>query len=65
MNKLSSITPVVALLALSIAGATSVHAAESMHNTTAHTTKAKDAKCGEAKCGAAKKAAEAKCGAAK
>ena len=42
MNKLSSITPVIALLALSIAGATTVHAADTMQASTAQTTKAKD-----------------------
>lgn len=73
MNKLHSMTPVAALLALSVTG-TTVQAAENQAapaSTPHQMSKAKDGKCGEAKCGAAKKAAEhkkaadAKCGAAK
>jgi len=69
MKKLSSMTSVAALLALSVAGVTHVSAAEPvMQMADQHMSKAADGKCGEAKCGAkkkateAKKAAEAKCG---
>ncbi len=75
MSKLSSLTPVAALLALSMGGMTLAHADLSMSTQVEASSKTMDAKCGEAKCGADKmskahvdasgKTMDAKCGEAK
>lgn len=68
MNKLNSMTPVSALLALSLVAAPQITAAATNSSPAINTTsKVADGKCGEAKCGSniakqARKAAEAKCG---
>jgi len=67
MNKLHTLTPIAALLALSASGL--AHASEVPTSPATTTTSAPaEGKCGEGKCGAqcaSKKAPEAKCGADK